>query len=65
MQAPKRFKNYTLTSAALGVQSAQHMVDKLTQLTGVAEVVVVPAEKTAYLKVDERFNVSEARALIS
>jgi hypothetical protein len=41
------------------------MVDKLTQLTGVAEVVVVPAEKAAYLKVDERFNVSEARALIS
>lgn len=64
MQAPKRFKNYTLTSTALGVQSAQHMVDKLTQLTGVAEVVVVPAEKTAYLKVDERFNVSEARAVI-
>jgi hypothetical protein len=36
----------------------------LSQLIGVVEAIVVLEEKAAYLKVDDKFNLSEARAVL-
>ena len=64
MQSSTSLKSCTLATDTLDEPTAQHMLDQLTQLVGVAEVIVVPAEKAAYLKVDERFDIHKAKAVV-
>ena len=56
MKNPVLLKSYTLEATVEGKEQAKIMATKLSQLTGVAEAIVVLEEKVAYLKVDEHFD---------
>lgn len=64
MKNPVLLKSYTLEAVVEGKAQAQAMATELSQLKGVAEAIVVLEEKVAYLKVDEHFDLSEARAVL-
>lgn len=64
MQNPKMLKSYSLSAKVTGREQAQQMATKLSQLTGVAEAIVVLEEKVAYLKVDEHFELQQAKAVL-
>ncbi|WP_076414325.1 MFS transporter [Shewanella sp. UCD-KL12] len=64
MENPVLLKSYTLEAAVEGKEQARVMATELSQLTGVAEAIVVLEEKVAYLKVDEHFDLREARAVL-
>tara|TARA_B100001094_G_scaffold328532_1_gene389144 strand:- start:1668 stop:3035 length:1368 start_codon:yes stop_codon:yes gene_type:complete len=64
MKSDATLKSCTLTTSTLDKRAAQHMLEQLNQLTGVAEAIVVPSEKAAYLKVNEQFDIRKAQALV-
>ncbi len=64
MKNPVLLKSYTLEANVEGKEQAKLMASKLSELTGVAEAIVVLDEKVAYLKVDEHFDLREARAVL-
>lgn len=64
MQNPVLLKSYTLEAAVKDKTEAQNMATQLSQLMGVVEAIVVLDEKVAYLKVDEHFDLREARAVL-
>ncbi|MCE9679265.1 MFS transporter [Shewanella sp. AS1] len=64
MKNPVLLKSYTLEAKVQGKEQARAMATKLSQLTGVAEAMVVLEEQVAYLKVDEHFDLREARAVL-
>ncbi|MBR9728754.1 MFS transporter [Shewanella intestini] len=64
MKNPVLLKSYTLNAVFNDREHAQHMAAQLSELTGVVEAIVVVEEKVAYLKVDDNFNLSEARAVL-
>ncbi|ARD20826.1 MULTISPECIES: MFS transporter [Shewanella] len=64
MEKPVLLKSYTLEAEAKDRNHAQDMATQLSQLTGVAEAIVVIEEKAAYLKVDDQFDLREARAVL-
>ena len=64
MENPVLLKSYTLAAEVEGKEQARAMATELSQLSGVAEAIVVLEEKVAYLKVDEHFDLREARAVL-
>ncbi|WP_338590168.1 MFS transporter [Shewanella khirikhana] len=64
MKNPVLLKSYTLEAQVEGREQAREMASKLSELAGVAEAIVVLEEKVAYLKVDEHFDLREARAVL-
>jgi len=64
MAKPVLLKSYTLEANIKDKPHAQTMASQLSQLTGVAEAIVVLEDKVAYLKVNDDFNLSEARAVL-
>ena len=64
MENPVLLKSYTLEATVEGKAQAREMATQLSQLAGVAEAIVVLEEKVAYLKVDEHFDLREARAVL-
>lgn len=64
MENPVLLKSYTLEAEVEGKEEARAMATKLSQLPGVAEAIVVLEEKVAYLKVDELFDLRQARAVL-
>ncbi|QSX33143.1 MFS transporter [Shewanella avicenniae] len=64
MQNPKLLKSYTLEAQVNGREQARKMATELSQLAGVAEAIVVLEEKVAYLKVDDKFDLRQARAVL-
>jgi len=64
MQKPVLLKSYTLEATVKDKSDAQNMASSLSQLIGVVEAIVVLEDKVAYLKVDDKFNLSEARAVL-
>ncbi|QSX30617.1 MFS transporter [Shewanella cyperi] len=64
MQNPVMLKSYTLEARVDGREQAREMASRLAELAGVAEAIVVLEEKVAYLKVDEHFDLREARAVL-
>ncbi|WP_394201408.1 MFS transporter [Shewanella waksmanii] len=64
MKNPVLLKSYTLEAVVEGKAQAQAMATELSKLKGVAEAIVVLEEKVAYLKVDEHFDLREARAVL-
>ncbi|ACA84935.1 MFS transporter [Shewanella woodyi] len=64
MKNPVLLKSYTLEAKVEGKEQAKVMATELSQLAGVAEAIVVLEEKVAYLKVDEHFDLREARAVL-
>lgn len=64
MENPVLLKTYTLEATVEGKEQAKAMASELSQLTGVAEAIVVLEERVAYLKVDEHFDLREARAVL-
>ncbi|MCH1924050.1 MFS transporter [Shewanella sp. C32] len=64
MKNPKLLKSYTLQAKVSGRDEAQTMAAQLSQLNGVAEAIVVLEEKVAYLKVDDEFDLRQARAVL-
>lgn len=54
MQNPRHLSSYLLKVGTLSKERAKRVVDQLTQVQGVAEVVVVPEDGMAYLKVDRK-----------
>ncbi|ASJ95553.1 MULTISPECIES: MFS transporter [Shewanella] len=64
MQNPVLLKSYTLEAVVEGKDQARAMATELSQLPGVAEAIVVLEEKVAYLKVDEHFDLRQARAVL-
>lgn len=64
MENPVLLKSYTLDAHLDNKQEAQVMATQLSELEGVAEAIVVLEEKVAYLKVDEHFDLSQARAVL-
>lgn len=64
MKNPVLLKSYTLEAQVEGREQAREMASRLSQLAGVAEAIVVLEEKVAYLKVDEQFDLREARAVL-
>ena len=64
MEKPVLLKSYTLEAKAKDRAHAKDMATQLSMLAGVAEAIVVMEEKAAYLKVDDQFDLSEARAVL-
>ncbi|MGL5410639.1 MAG: MFS transporter, partial [Shewanella sp.] len=64
MQNPVLLKSYTLEAVVNDKTEARTMATQLSQLAGVVEAIVVLDEKVAYLKVDEHFDLSQARAVL-
>ncbi|MGI2259967.1 MFS transporter [Shewanella sp. GXUN23E] len=64
MQNPVLLKSYTLEAQVAGKEQARAMAEQLSKLDGVAEAIVVLEEKVAYLKVDEHFDLRQARAVL-
>ncbi|QYJ85752.1 MFS transporter [Shewanella mesophila] len=64
MENPVLLKSYTLAAEVEGKEQARAMATELSQLSGVAEAIVVLEERVAYLKVDEHFDLREARAVL-
>ena len=64
MSTETALKSCTLTTRPLDEHAARHMLEQLNELAGVAEAIVVPSEKAAYLKVDKQFDIHKARALV-
>ena len=64
MKNPVLLKSYTLEANVTDKQSAVTMATELSALTGVSEAIVVLEEKVAYLKVDDHFDLREARAVL-
>lgn len=64
MKNPVLLKSYTLEANVVDKQGAKVMATQLSTLTGVSEAIVVLEEKVAYLKVDEQFDLREARAVL-
>ena len=59
---PRVLKTFTLDANVNDNESAQTMVDKLLELSGVEEAVVIVDDKAAYLKVNaKQFNLANAR----
>ena len=64
MKSDTTLKSCTLTTRIVDERAAQQMLEQLNQLTGVAEAIVVPSEKAAYLKVNQQFDIRKAQALV-
>ncbi|GIU43352.1 MFS transporter [Shewanella algidipiscicola] len=64
MENPVLLKSYTLEAEVEGKEQARSMATELSQLPGVVEAIVVLEEKVAYLKVDEHFDLRQARAVL-
>ncbi|MEI6858202.1 MAG: MFS transporter [Shewanella sp.] len=64
MENPVLLKSYTLEARVEGKEQAKAMATELSQLAGVTEAIVVLEERVAYLKVDEHFDLREARAVL-
>ncbi|MCF1429006.1 MAG: MFS transporter [Shewanella sp.] len=64
MQNPTLLKSYTLMAQVAGKEQARKMAEQLSKLDGVAEAIVVLEEKVAYLKVNEHFDLRQARAVL-
>lgn len=64
MKNPVLLKTYTLTAQLADVSDAKAVTAKLAALKGVVEVVVILEENAAYLKVDNHFDLSDARAVL-
>ncbi|QBF82752.1 MFS transporter [Shewanella maritima] len=64
MKNPVLLKSYTLNAHFTDSDHAKAMATELSALAGVAEAIVVVEEKVAYLKVDDNFNLSDARAVL-
>ncbi|MEZ5510244.1 MAG: MFS transporter [Gammaproteobacteria bacterium] len=54
MRAPRPLQSYTLQLTGLDESRQDSLTSRLLAVTGVEEVVIIPHEKTAYLKVDNR-----------
>jgi len=62
---PKVLKSYTLDAVVTDNESAEVMVSKLLEVSGVIEAVVIVDDKAAYLKVEaKRFDLSNARDIL-
>lgn len=62
---PRVLKTFTLDANVNDNESAQTMVDKLLELSGVEEAVVIVDDKAAYLKVNaKQFNLANARGIL-
>ncbi|MDO6678613.1 MFS transporter [Shewanella sp. 10N.286.52.C2] len=64
MEKPVLLKSYTLEAQVKDRNQAKDMATQLSLLSGVAEAIVVMEERAAYLKVDDQFDLSEARAVL-
>ncbi|GAB1153309.1 MAG: MFS transporter [Shewanella algae] len=64
MKNPVLLKSYTLEAQVNGREHAHKMAAELSALQGVAEAIVVLEEKVAYLKVNDQFDLRQARAVL-
>ncbi|RYV03518.1 MFS transporter [Shewanella sp. OPT22] len=64
MKNPVLLKSYTLTANIKNKQHAKTMAEELANLKGVAEATLIAEEQAAYLKVNDQFDLSEARAVL-
>jgi len=65
MKNPRYLSNYLLNVGVTDEQTAQHLSVQLTQIRGVAEVVILPEDGIAYLKVDQKALDKEALLVYS
>ena len=61
---PVLLKSYTLNANIKDKQHAKVMAEQLANITGVAEAILIAEEQAAYLKVNDQFDLSEARAVL-
>jgi hypothetical protein len=54
MKRPRFLASYVLNVGEVEPGQADHLARQITDIRGVAEVVLIPEEQTAYLKVDAR-----------
>ena len=54
MQNPRQLSSYLLNIGMISEPEAQHLAQRLLQVPGVAEAVVIAADGVAYLKVDKQ-----------
>ena len=64
MKNPVLLKSYTLNADIKDKQHAKTMAQQLANLKGVAEAILIEEEQAAYLKVNDQFDLSEARAVL-
>ena len=64
MKNPVMLKSYTLDAKVSGRQQAEQMATELSLLDGVAEAIVVLEDKVAYIKVNDHFDLRQARAVL-
>ncbi|MGL4476243.1 MAG: MFS transporter [Shewanella sp.] len=64
MANPVMLKSYTLAAEVSSTAEAKKLAMQLSELDGVAEAIVVLEEKVAYLKVEEHFDLRQARAVL-
>ncbi len=66
MKNTGKIRTHVLSVKVEGGNEAEKLASRLIALTGVIEAVVVPEEKTAYLKVNhQEFELSQAHALVN
>jgi predicted MFS family arabinose efflux permease len=65
MNHPRYLSNFLLNVGVLDTKNAQHLLMQLTQVRGVAEVVIPEGEGVAYLKVDRKALDKEALFVFS
>lgn len=64
MKNPVLLKSYTLEAVITDKPQAQQMAADLSHIVGVVEAIVVLEEQVAYLKVNDQFDLREARAVL-
>lgn len=64
LKNPKSVKSITMDAAVEDDVQAKLLAKRLLELTGVAEVTVIIEQQAAYLKVEDGFEIEQARAIV-
>ncbi|GAA5194536.1 MFS transporter [Ferrimonas gelatinilytica] len=65
MQEPRKVRSVTLDAPLYDPARAQSLAGQLSELPGVVEVVLIPEQKAAYLKVEDPFDIEAAKAALT
>ncbi|SHI05435.1 MFS transporter [Ferrimonas marina] len=65
MQNPRKTRSLTLEAPNADAAQANRLASSLSALPGVVEVILIPEQKAAYLKVEDSFDLEQARSLLT
>lgn len=65
VKIPDKVKNFTLGIAEMDHNKAESLAQQLADLSGVKEAIIVVEDCVAYLKVEQNFDIRQAKSLIN